>query len=474
MQKYGFRTNQWRFHGVLTKFYHDLGIKGCLCIAIAGNADFLASPNSVIPKKDVGNNVYICASTTQIKNQENMSIHPEKMISAKVQAMEESATIRMAQKSRDLASKGVHVISLSLGEPDFDTPQFIKDAACDALKQGLTKYTPVPGTLGLRQAICEKFRLENDLHFDPTQIVVSNGAKQSIANICMATLDEGDEAIILAPYWVSYFEIVKFAGGVPVIVSAGIEDDFKVKAEAIGNAITDRTKLVIFSSPCNPTGSVYTKKELEDIAEVIATKGNILVISDEIYEYINFTGAHASIGAFEPMRGLTATVNGFSKGFAMTGWRLGYMGGPKWLAEACNKVQGQITSGAASFSQAAAEAGLRAGRSEALAMKESFYRRRNLITEKLAAIPGIKVNQPQGAFYVFPDVSYFFGMSNGHVTIRNADDFAEAMLTEANVGVVSGSAFGNDQCIRISYAAADDQLTEAVRRIEHCLAGFHR
>ncbi|MCE2790756.1 MAG: pyridoxal phosphate-dependent aminotransferase, partial [Saprospiraceae bacterium] len=350
-----------------------------------------------------------------------MSIQPEKMISAKVQAMEESATIRMAQKSRDLAAKGVHVISLSLGEPDFDTPEFIKQAATESLGKGLTKYTPVPGTLGLRQAICEKFRSENDLHFDPSQIVVSNGAKQSIANICMAILDEGDEAIILAPYWVSYYEIVKFAGGVPVVVGAGIEKDFKVAAQDIKNAITPRTKMLIFSSPCNPTGSVYTRSELGEIAEVISAYGNILVVSDEIYEYINFTGHHASIGAFESMRGLTATVNGFSKGFSMTGWRLGYMGGPKWLAEACNKVQGQITSGAASFSQAAAEAALRADRKESYAMRDTFLQRRNLVIQLLSAIPGVHVNQPQGAFYVFPDVSHFFGTSNGNVTINNAD-----------------------------------------------------
>ncbi|MGB4960530.1 MAG: pyridoxal phosphate-dependent aminotransferase [Saprospiraceae bacterium] len=401
-----------------------------------------------------------------------MSIQPNHMLANKVKAMEESATIRMAQKARDLASKGVSVISLSLGEPDFDTPEFIKDAAYQALKKGNTKYTPVPGTMDLRKAICEKFKSENDLHFDPTQIVVSNGAKQSIANICMATLNEGDEVIILAPYWVSYIEIVKFAGGTPIVVSAGIEDDFKVNAEAIKKVITDKTKLLIFSSPCNPTGSVYTHQELKEIADVLITHDNILVISDEIYEYINFTGAHASIGAFEHMRDNTATVNGFSKGFAMTGWRLGYMGGPKWLADACNKVQGQITSGAASFSQEAAAVALRGSKAEADEMKEAFLRRRDLIISKLKEIPGFKVNQPQGAFYVFPDVSHYFGTSNGHVSINNADDFSEAMLTEAHVGTVSGSAFGEDNCIRLSYAAADDELIEAVSRIKKALTLF--
>jgi aspartate aminotransferase len=402
-----------------------------------------------------------------------MSIDPKKMISLKVQEMEESATIRMAQKSRDLASKGINVISLSLGEPDFDTPSFIKEAAYQALKKGNTKYTPVPGTLELRNAICEKFKMENDLDFKPSQIVVSNGAKQSIANICLATLNEGDEALILGPYWVSYLEIVKFAGGTPVVVSAGIDDDFKVNPQQIKNAITPKTKLLIFSSPCNPTGSVYSKEELKQIADIVANHGQILIIADEIYEYINFTEHHVSIGAFDNVRDCTATVNGFSKGFSMTGWRLGYMGGPQWLADACNKVQGQVTSGAASFSQEAAAVALRASKDEAIAMKQAFMRRRDLIISKLKEIPGLKVNHPQGAFYVFPDVSAYFGTTNGHVDIDNADDFSEAMLTEAHVGTVSGAAFGADHCIRLSYAASDDALTEAVMRIKNCLANFH-
>ncbi|MBK6497948.1 MAG: pyridoxal phosphate-dependent aminotransferase [Saprospiraceae bacterium] len=401
-----------------------------------------------------------------------MSIDPSKMIAAKVQAMEESATIRMAQKSRDLAAKGVNVISLSLGEPDFDTPEFIKEAAYSALKKGNTKYTPVPGTMDLRNAICDKFKSENKLDFKPSQIVVSNGAKQCIANICLATLNEGDEAIILGPYWVSYVEIVKFAGGNPVVVSAGIEEDFKVNAEQIKQAITPKTKLLIFSSPCNPTGSVFTHDELKAMADVIAENGQILVISDEIYEYINFTGNHVSIGAFDNMKDCTATINGFSNGFSMTGWRLGYMGGPQWLADACNKVQGQVTSGAASFSQEAAAVALRTEKTEALAMRDAFMRRRDLITSLLRDVPGFVVNYPQGAFYVFPDVSYYFGKSNGSITIENADDFAEAMLTEAHVGTVSGAAFGADQCIRISYAASDENITEAVHRIKTCLQNF--
>jgi aspartate aminotransferase len=394
------------------------------------------------------------------------------MVSTNVAAMEESATIRMAQKSRDLAAKGVNVISLSLGEPDFDTPEFIKEAAYQALKQGFTKYTPVPGSMNLRKAICEKFATENGLNFDPNQIVVSNGAKQSIANICMATLNPGDEAIILAPYWVSYAEIVKFAGGTPVYVSAGIDDDYKVKASDVATAITPRTKLLIFSSPCNPTGSVFSRSELEALADIVRANGNILVVSDEIYEYINFVGKHESIGSFDGMEGLVATVNGFAKGFSMTGWRLGYMGGPKWLADACNKVQGQITSGAASFSQEAAAVALRSGREETFKMREAFRSRRELVVSLLRDVPGLRVNNPDGAFYVFPDVSYYFGTSNGQVSIANADDFAEAMLTEAHVGTVSGSAFGADDCIRLSYAASDEDLREACARIKRCLESF--
>lgn len=397
---------------------------------------------------------------------------PELMISNKVRSMEVSATLKMAQKARDLAAKGVHVISLSLGEPDFDTPEFIKEAAYQALKKGNTKYTPVPGTMDIRKAISEKFKSENGLDYAPSQIVVSNGAKQSIANIFMAILNPGDEVIVPAPYWVSYVEIIKFSGGIPVVVSADIEDDFKVNASHIEAAITEKTKAIIFSSPCNPTGSVFTEQELRSIADVIAKHENIIVIADEIYEYINFTDSHISIGTFDNMKHRTATVNGFSKGFSMTGWRLGYMGAPQWLADACNKVQGQITSGAASFSQEAGAVALRAKSKETVEMKEAFKRRRDLIIAHLKQVPGLKVNNPQGAFYVFPDISHYFGTSNGSITINNADDFSEAMLTEAHVGTVSGSAFGNDNCIRLSYAASDDEIIEAVRRIKVCLESF--
>ncbi len=401
-----------------------------------------------------------------------MNIKPDLMISDKVQSMEISATLKMAQKARDLAAKGVHVISLSLGEPDFDTPEFIKEAAYTALKNGNTKYTPVPGTMEIRKAISEKFKSENGLDYSPSQIVVSNGAKQSIANIFMAILNPGDEVIVPAPYWVSYIEIIKFAGGVPVVISAGIDDDFKVKASQVEAVITNKTKAIIFSSPCNPTGSVFTKEELSDIANVIAKHDNIIVISDEIYEYINFSDNHVSIGTFDNMKDRTATVNGFSKGFSMTGWRLGYIGAPQWLADACNKVQGQITSGAASFSQEAGTVALKAKRKETVEMKEAFRRRRELIISHLKEIPGLKVNNPQGAFYVFPNVSHYFGKSNGQITIDNADDFSEVILTEAHVGTVSGAAFGNSNCIRLSYAASDEAIIEAVRRIKVCLAEF--
>lgn len=401
-----------------------------------------------------------------------MSLNPLEMLAPRLQSMEESATIRMAQKARDLAAKGVNVISLTLGEPDFDTPEFIKNAAYEALKRGDTKYTPVPGTLALRKTICEKFSYENKLEFTPSQIVVSNGAKQSIANICMSVLGPGDEAIILAPYWVSYVEIVRFSGGIPVVVSAGIEKDFKPSAEEIKAALTDRTKLLIFSSPCNPTGSVWSREEIEAMADVIAAHPRCLVISDEIYEYINFEDKHVSIGSLASMKDRVATVNGFSKGFAMTGWRLGYMGAPQWLADACNKVQGQITSGATSFGQAAAAVALQSSRDETIEMKKAFKERRDLMLGLLAEIPGLKLNLPKGAFYIFMDVSKYFGKSNGTITLTDADIFAETMLSEAHVGLVSGSAFGDENCVRLSYAAHEDQLKEAAKRLKNTLAGF--
>jgi aspartate aminotransferase len=402
-----------------------------------------------------------------------MEIAVAHMLSRKVAEMKPSATIAMAQKARDLVAKGYDIISLSLGEPDFGTPAHIIDAAKKALDEGYTKYTPVPGHVIYRKAIIEKFKRDNDLHFDLNQIVVSNGAKQSIANVCQAILNEGDEVIIFAPYWVSYYEIVKYADGVPIVISADIDQDFKVTPDQLSRAINHKTKAILFSSPCNPTGSVYTKEELEQLANVIAQHKDLIVISDEIYEYINFSGKHASIGAIDSLRDRTVTVNGMSKGFSMTGWRLGYMGAPKWIASACEKVQSQVTSGAASFSQIAAAEALLADLSPTIEMSKAFEKRKKLVLQGLGEIPGLKLNDPKGAFYVFPDVSEYFGKTNGKSIIDNADDFCEVLLEEAHVATVSGSAFGADNCFRISYAASEEELIEAIKRIKNTLATYY-
>lgn len=401
-----------------------------------------------------------------------MSLDLSKMVAEKIQTMTESATIKMAQKGRDLAAQGVKVISLSLGEPDFDTPEYIKQAATEGLQKGYTKYTPVPGLNELRKAIVSKFQRENNLTYTENQIVVSNGAKQSIANVCISLLNPGDEVIIFAPFWVSYVEIVKFAGGIPVIISAGIDQDFKVTAQQVSDAITPKTKLIMFSSPCNPTGSLFTKDELESIANVIKQHNNIVVLSDEIYEHINFLGEHASIAQFEGMQEITAVVNGFSKGYSMTGWRLGYMAAPQWLSSACAKVQGQITSGASSFGQYAAAVALNGDQTDRIEMVKAFKKRRDLVLGLLSDIPGVKVNRPEGAFYVFPDISYYFGKTDGTNVINNADEFCEVMLSEAHVGSVSGSAFGDDNCFRISYAASEEDLTTAIASLKRVLGTF--
>ena len=377
----------------------------------------------------------------------------------------------MAQMARDLTAKGHNVISLSLGEPDFDTPEHIKEAAKRALDQGFTKYTPVPGLVELREAIVEKFKRDNDLDFNINQIVVSNGAKQTIANICLALLNPGDEVLVFSPYWVSYWEIIKMAGGVPVKIEAGIEKDFKPATEQIEEAITSKTKMLIFSSPCNPTGSVFSKNELGAIAKVIGRHDNIYIVSDEIYEYINFTEeGHCSIGSFPEVAEKTITVNGFAKGFAMTGWRLGYMGGPEIIAKACAKIQGQFTSGATSFGQIAGAFALKSDLSPTWKMRDAFKKRRDLVIRLLSEVPGMKINNPQGAFYVFPDVSAYFGKSANGTIIRNADDFSDYVMMNAYVGTVSGSAFGAPDCIRLSYAASEEQLTEAIERIKNVLS----
>lgn len=391
-------------------------------------------------------------------------------LSQRVNEMEESATIKMTQMARDLASQGHDVISLSIGEPDFDTPDHIKKAAIEALEKGDTKYTPVPGTMSLRKAIVEKFKRDNGLTFTEKEIVVSNGAKQSIANVVLSLINEGDEVILFAPYWVSYKEIVKLAGGVPVEVKADIRQNFIVTADQLKAALSNKTRLIIFSSPCNPTGSVYSHDDLQALVEVLMDFPEVIVLSDEIYEYINFTDKHDSIGTFEAVKDRTVTVNGFSKGFAMTGWRLGYMGAPEWLASACGKIQGQITSGAASFNQAAAAVALNTSLQPTREMQKAFKERRDMFIALLSEIPGFIVNKPTGAFYVFPDVSALFGKTFGSEVISNADDFAMFLLAEAHVAVVSGGAFGADECIRLSYAASETQLREAVARIKAAVA----
>ncbi len=394
-------------------------------------------------------------------------VHP---LSEKVMRMAESETLRMAALARELKAQGKDVINLSIGEPDFDTPVHIKEAAKKALDEGFTKYTPVPGIPELREAISFKLKRDNGLDFKPNQIVVSNGAKQSLANVFFALLNEGDEVVVLAPYWVSYIEMIKIAGGKPVVVFAGIEQDYKATAAQIKAAVSPRTKALLFSSPCNPTGSVYSREELEEIAEVLAPHPQITVISDEIYEYINFVGEHVSIGIFDQVKDRTVVVNGFSKGFAMTGWRLGYIGAPDWLAAACSKIQGQFTSGANSFGQKAAVTALTSDLGPTYQMREAFLKRRDLVTELLGQIPGFKVNKPLGAFYSFPDISNFYGKSDGNFTINNADDFSEFIIHKALVALVSGSAFGADQCVRLSFAASEEELVTAIKSIREAVS----
>lgn len=383
--------------------------------------------------------------------------------------MEESATIAMSQKSRELKAQGKDVISLSLGEPDFHTPQFIKDAAQRGMDENYTTYTPVPGYLDLREAISRKFKRDNNLDYAPDQIVVSTGAKQSIANVVLSIVNPGDEVIIPAPYWVSYVEIVKVSEGTPVIVNAGIESDFKITAAQLESAITPKTKMMIFSTPCNPTGSVYGKEELRALADVLAKYPHIVVISDEIYEHINFSSKHESLAQFEDVRNQVVTVNGVSKAWAMTGWRLGYIGANKEIAGACSKIQGQFTSGTCSITQRATIAAMDADPSVIGDMVKAFANRRTLVLDALNEIEGVKANVPGGAFYVFPDVSYFYGKSYNGRTVADANDLSMYLLDEALVALVSGEAFGDPNCIRISYAASEDTLTEAMRRIKVAL-----
>jgi aspartate aminotransferase len=390
-------------------------------------------------------------------------------LSERLMAMEESATIAMSRKSRELKAEGKDIISLSLGEPDFFTPQFIKDAAVEAMNNNFTMYTPVPGYDDLRESISLKFKRDNGLTYTKDQIVVSTGAKQSIANVVLSIVGPGDEVIVPAPYWVSYVEIVKVAEGTPVIINAGIENDFKISGKQLEAAITPKTKLLMFSTPCNPTGSVYSKEELKDLADVLKKYPQIVVISDEIYEHINFIGKHESLAQFPEIYNQVVTVNGVSKAWAMTGWRLGYIGAPKIIADACTKVQGQFTSGTCSITQKAAIAAMKADPIVLKDMITAFNQRRKLVLKALGEIKGVNANVPVGAFYVFPEISYFFGKSYNGFTVNNADDLCLYLLAEALVALVTGDAFGDPNCIRISYAASEETLTEAMKRIKFAL-----
>lgn len=392
-------------------------------------------------------------------------------ISDRLANLEESATLAMAAKARELKEKGVNVISLSLGEPDFKTPKHIQEGAKAAIDEGkYFGYPPVNGYLDLRQAIADKFKSENGLEYGPNDIVVSNGAKQSIANVMYSLVNPGDEVIIFSPYWVSYSAIVQLTEGKAVYVKGGIESDFKVTGQQLKEAITDKTKVVIFSSPCNPTGAVFTKEELTEIADVLRAHEGIYVISDEIYEHINYTGQHVSFASLPGMHDRTITVNGFAKGFAMTGWRVGYIGAPTWIAKACNKMQGQITSANCGISQRAALTALTSDLGPTKEMAAEYLRRRDLVHGLLEGVDGFKVNMPTGAFYFFPDVSAYFGKSNGTTTIKDASDFALYILEDAHVSVVTGQAFGDPDCIRLSYAASEEDLREAINRIKTSLA----
>ena len=391
-------------------------------------------------------------------------------LSDRINAMEVSATLGMAAKTRELKAEGKDIIGLSLGEPDFDIPDFIKEAAIEAIQQNYSKYTPIDGYLELREAICEKFKRDNNLSYKPSQIVVSTGAKQCLANVALAMLNPGDEVIFPAPYWVSYKEIAKMAGGVPIEVHTTIENNFKITPAQLETAITPKTKMVWFNTPCNPSGSIYSKAELEALAVVLRKYPHIFILSDEIYEYINFTNERVtSVAEIDSLYERTITVNGMSKAFAMTGWRIGYMGAPEWIAKACAKAQGQVTSGANAIAQRASIAALKAPKSKIQYMVDEFKRRRDLVLQLLNEIEGFKLNIPEGAFYVFPDISSFFGKTLRGRVINNATDFSLYLLEEAMVATVTGEAFGDANCIRFSYAASEKDLREAIRRIKESL-----
>ena len=390
-------------------------------------------------------------------------------LSDRINKLSTSQTLAMAALARELKSQGKDIISLSLGEPDFNTPDFIKEAAKKAIDENYSTYSPVDGYMDLKEAICRKFKRDNNLEYKPANVVVSTGAKQSLYNIAQVMLNDGDEVILPAPYWVSYFEIIKMSGGIPVEVPTSVETDFKITPEQLEAAITPKTKMIWYSSPCNPSGSVYNRDELTALAKVLEKYPNIYVVADEIYEHINFSGTFCSIASIPGMFDITITVNGVAKAFAMTGWRIGYIGAPEFIAKACTKMQGQVTSGANSIAQRATITAVDADPSVLNEMVAAFKSRRNLVVGLINAIPGLKLNVPEGAFYVFPDVSSYFGKTLRGKLINNADDFSMYLLAEANVATVTGDAFGNPNCIRFSYATSEELLTESLRRIKEAL-----
>ncbi len=391
------------------------------------------------------------------------------ILSERINSLPVSATLAMASKARELKSKGVDVIGLSLGEPDFNTPEFIKQAAINAVEENWNSYSPVDGYADLKEAICKKFKRDNNIQYKPSQIVVSTGAKQSIANVCMVLLNPGDEVLLPAPYWVSYSAIATLAEAKSVIIPSTIENDFKISPEQLEGSINSKTKLVMFNSPNNPSGTIYTKKELEAMGEILKKYPDVYILSDEIYEHINYGTPHFSIAGIPDLYDRTITVNGVAKAFAMTGWRIGYIGAPEWIAKACNKMQGQITSGANCIAQRATITALNEPITKIQYMIDEFAKRREIIIELLKDIPGIKLNKPSGAFYVFPDVSSYFGKVLNGKKIKNATDFALYLLEKAHVATVTGEAFGNGNCIRISYAASEEKIRLAIERISSVL-----
>jgi aspartate aminotransferase len=390
-------------------------------------------------------------------------------LSDRIKSLSMSQTLAMAQRSRELKAKGLDIISLSIGEPDFNTPDYIKEAAKQAIDQNFSKYPPVPGYNDLREAISRKFREENGLNYTPDQIIVSTGGKHSIINVLLSIVNPGDEVILLAPYWVSYYDQVILAGGNPVVVEATLENDFKVQPEQLEVVITRKTRLIIFNSPSNPTGMVYTREEMEGIAQIVQKHEGLYILSDEIYEHIIFKGEHISMASFDFIYDKVITVNGVSKSYAMTGWRVGYIGAPLWIVKACDKLQGQFTSGVCTIAQKAALAAISIRDDSRQMMKDAFQRRRDLICKLLKDVKGFKVKIPQGAFYVMPDISYYLGKSDGEKVIRTSDDLALWLLDKAQVAVVGGDAFGAPKCIRISYATSDELIVEAMKRIKAAL-----